>query len=101
MSPAPLSEMSELMSANDDLPSVPYEIAAIREAVHRGIPVPGAPGRWQHLRHAVPFGRKAGNQRRLAAAGGPFGQTPRVSSAHRAHAHAARLAEVAATVFGL
>src|ERR1039458_903799 len=31
--------MSELMSANDYLPSVPHEIAAIREAVHRGIPV--------------------------------------------------------------
>ena len=29
------------MSANDDLPWIPHEIAAIQEAVHRGIPVLG------------------------------------------------------------
>jgi GMP synthase-like glutamine amidotransferase len=39
--PAGLILMGGPMSANDDLPWVPHELAAIREALHRGIPVLG------------------------------------------------------------
>src|ERR1035438_2598388 len=39
--PAGLILMGGPMSANDDLPWVPHELAAIREAVLRGIPVLG------------------------------------------------------------
>jgi GMP synthase-like glutamine amidotransferase len=39
--PSGLILMGGPMSANDDLPWVPHELAAIREAVHRGIPVLG------------------------------------------------------------